>query len=339
MDEVRTLARPAAAQVVRGVGPHFTDTASGDIERYLRALGHGDQIDRVLAVDREASWLRAHAEARAAFIEERDAAHVMLLAAGIDRTHVFEEYKDPPTSQHLVEANVLREDALINADATTFGRMKVVRELPVAGHVFEGRDGRRLTILNVNREPLETTTGVDLIYYSVNFDAYVIVQYKRLRPDEHGGRAFRPTSDPRLGEQLEKMKALAESTTTQPTSSTDVRLGGGWAYVKLCDPYAAVRSGDLVRGMYVDARVWDVVSAESLGPNGGVAMGWDTVPRYLSNSQFAELVGDGWIGSRGAQTSAVESLVAAAVAQGRSAMLGQLELSGPAATRRRVFGR
>jgi len=54
--------------------------------------------------------------------------------------------------------------------------MRVARRDIVGSVVLHDHD-EYLTILNCNRQPLEATLGVDLIYYNHRFDSFLLVQY------------------------------------------------------------------------------------------------------------------------------------------------------------------
>jgi hypothetical protein len=73
----------------------------------------------------------------------------------------------------------VREDPQIAHDQTTFPGMDVARRDIVGSVVLHDRD-EYLTIVNCNRQPLEETLGIDLIYNNHRFDSFVLVQYKRL---------------------------------------------------------------------------------------------------------------------------------------------------------------
>jgi hypothetical protein len=58
------------------------------------------------------------------------------------------------------------------------------------------------------------------------------------------------------------------------------------------------------------------------GPRGGVGLTYDNTSRHLSNTMFIELVRDGWIGSRGAATKQLQSLVQESITTGHAVMFG-----------------
>jgi hypothetical protein len=66
-----------------------------------------------------------------------------------------------------------REDPQINHDQTVFPGMTVAaRDIVSSVTLTDGNE--RITILNCNRQPLEQTLGVDLIYYSHRFGAFTL---------------------------------------------------------------------------------------------------------------------------------------------------------------------
>ena len=69
--------------------------------------------------------------------------------------------------------------------------MEVARRYQTGIAVLENAR-ERLTIINCNRQKVEETPGVDLVYYNHTFKSFVMVQYKRMkRVPEVGSAAFR----------------------------------------------------------------------------------------------------------------------------------------------------
>ena len=85
--------------------------------------------------------------------------------------------------QNLHQVSI-REDPQIIHDSGSFPGMEVAARHAIGSVILADGD-EYLTILNCNRQPLETTLGVDLIYYSHRYDSFVMVQYKRM--SERGG--------------------------------------------------------------------------------------------------------------------------------------------------------
>jgi hypothetical protein len=96
-------------------------------------------------------------------------------------------------------------------------------------------------------------------------------------------------------------------------------------FVKLVRPPDELdpTSDRLLPGIYLPVPYLDELLAHgsALGERGGQWLGYETVDRYLTTSLFVALVREGWIGTRGVTTRAIEMLVSAAVGTGHSVML------------------
>jgi hypothetical protein len=82
------------------------------------------------------------------------------------------------------------------------------------GSATFSKEGQSLTISNFNRHKVEQNTGVDLVYYHHKFDAYVMIQYKRMKVEtlKKGNRiVYRPLLDESYKKEIEKMKELQEN--------------------------------------------------------------------------------------------------------------------------------
>ena len=98
----------------------------------------------------------------------------------------------------------IREDTQIAFDAITFPGFQLARQHVVGAVEVANSMGQRLTILNCNRQTLEHTLGVDLIYYSHHYRSFVLVQYKRLVAQSRGKPVYHPDSDPNYKVELGK---------------------------------------------------------------------------------------------------------------------------------------
>jgi hypothetical protein len=252
---------------------------------------------------------------------EADAVRLAFDIADFPRRQLRETRPDgaTPFVERLADLRV-GEDLAVAYDAGRFLDFDRV-DHPAGIATFVHR-GERLVVLNVNRQPLERTTGADLIYLNECTNSWVLVQYKSLRrePGPPPRTVFRPTGDRQLQAELDRMRAL-------PVADDDGTPGGyrlhpGSCFLKLCQPVASLEhaSRTLVSGMYLPLDYYDVLLASegSKGPRGGIALGYDTVARAISNDLFVGLVRGGWVGSRGAASDSLTELVAAGVAADRS---------------------
>jgi hypothetical protein len=281
--------------------------------------GLTSHVDMLRARLREPEFRRRGYETPAL---EKDAVGLALDFQGIEREDLLGWSPDARPESFLRGLNqaVLREDQILNHDLGVFSDWDIVDRSAV-GAVFFGRNGAEVTVVNVNRTPVEQTLGVDLVYFHEQFRSFVLVQYKRLEDDRDSdmGAVYRP--DENLEGELTLMRAVVP-TPPDPVDEWSYRLGPGVSYLKLCksvqfDP----RSKDLIPGMYLPLEYFDACEPTAVGPRGGRAYGYSTVPRHFNNTQFIDLVQGGWIGSNGTLSDELQQLVEELVESGRSVLL------------------
>lgn len=150
----------------------------------------------------------------------------------------------------------LREDPQIAHDHITFPGMDIARRDVVGSVVFSDPYGEEyLTILNCNRQPLERTLGVDLIYYNHRFDSFVLVQYKRMVDGQTGSPEYRPENDLNHGKELRRMldaENALRGIAVVAKGTEDFRLSRRPFFMKLCEAKAkAALDSGMVSGMYI----------------------------------------------------------------------------------------
>jgi hypothetical protein len=233
-----------------------------------------------------------------------------------------------PTAAFLtrLEGVPVREDLQISHDQTTFPGMKVAQR-HVVGSVVLRSGGEHLTILNCNRQPLERTLGVDLIYYNHRFDSFVLVQYKRMTEGKRGPE-YRPDNDQNQRKELERMvktdRMLRALPKPHDRGTRTFRLSGRPFYVKVCESKikAALDAG-MVSGMYVPLGLWRRILKSSAvrGPRGGITITWDNVGRRFNNGEFTSLLRGGWIGSAAGESKLLGRIIKNVLASNRMLVL------------------
>lgn len=281
----------------------------------------GPVIERL---QRLASRTRARGEAQEVVAQERDAVNLALRASGIDPARLVDVGPGAdgaiPFLAGLRQASIT-EDQAIGHDAGIFGRgWRMLERHQVGTAVFE-QDGARLTVMNVNRTRVEHTLGVDLLYYHHQYRSYVLVQYKNMRR-EGEILGYRPGGES-YEQEMERMRRFMREhpPTSSPAEQHAYRLHPGLFYFKICSSVVLEpQSTRMIGGMYLPLDYWDVLlESESVrGARGGRIITFDNAGRYLTNSQFIELIQAGWIGSRLEHTEAVTQLVRAAIEGDRS---------------------
>jgi hypothetical protein len=255
---------------------------------------------------------------------ERDAVGLALSFAGIDRVEILRKWVDNPRVPFLDGLNEYRvsEDAIVTHDSQVFGSWDTLGPSLTGITVF--RDGNReLTVVNANRQPIEHTLGVDLLYYANEFDSYVLVQYKRLR---QRGRdwEFRPSSDRNFDPELARMRSIVQSADNGLPGHH--RLGENFCFIKFCKPttrHALVPNGELSSGMYLPLDYFDklAVAGHLTGPRGGAVVSFDNVGRWLNNSAFVALVERAWVGTRALTSAQITEIIEQSLAGDRSIVI------------------
>jgi hypothetical protein len=259
---------------------------------------------------------------------ERDAVGVALDATGLDRLRpgVLRAWRPPSKTAPFLQSlsdRLFNEDQMIAHDLRVFGDWnRHDGDDPLATSFTDGR--RQVTVANVNRTSVETSTGADLIYYSHDWKAYVLVQYKRMENESGKGWGLRPSRAGRLPQELERLKALPRAKDA-PTRSGAFRLSDEAAYLKLCRQlHLGAGQSRLADGIYLPVSFYELLisSPQARGPKGGKRLSLDGLEeRWLTNGSFVEMVGRGFIGSRDADTMAITEQIRAALEQGRSVTL------------------
>jgi hypothetical protein len=293
--------------------------------------------DLRLLLDALAVGAGLHGDAFQVAVQERDALRSALDFAGMRRDALK---RVPATATRSIIERlgyaVTPEDPAIFNDSLSFLNAKAVPS--PSGIVTLTEDSTTLTVVNVNRRPLESTLGADLIYINESTESIVLVQYKTMSDRLDQKPVFRPSSDANLAKELARMRKIQPG--ADGGAPADFRLDPQAGYLKLCSPIVAARQYDTkpTAGMYLPLALWEsiVASPQVRGPKGGIAVGYHNVDRYLRNTQFAELVRDGWIGTRTASTRELSELVVEALEGGRSVTAAAAAGVDPARIARRA---
>lgn len=214
----------------------------------------------------------------------------------------------------------IQEESAIQHDLFNWLGMTPRHEAGVS--VFEqGR--RRLEVHYANRNALEHTLGIDLIYYNEEFQLFALVQYKLMR-EEGDVVLYRP--DSQLLNELTRMDQVLNSVRSAAAihSHEEFRLNDDGFMLKLV-PATGLRpaSGELIKGMYIPREYMHFLIGPNgpKGPNGGSQITFENAPRYLTNSQFAQCIHDGWIGTRGVQSGVLASMLQQFYESGRAILV------------------
>jgi hypothetical protein len=338
LDRLSTATRAEIEAVLERGGGQLAERAFAELVDTLQRLcpDSGGDIDLVLMLSLERAALPRATEGEPITMFEGDAVALALDMAGFNRRDELAYWTGDAHAPFLagVSSFSLLEDRMIDNDAHVFGDWELIAANAVGWAEFE-RDGDHLWTINVNRSPVERSLGVDLIYYTHVFNAYVLVQYKRMERESGRDAVFRPSDT--FEEELARMRALVLDD-AEPSAPADFRLDARCCYLKLCPAVAKeVPVGSLVGGMYIPLAYWDLLagSADVLGPRGGVAVTHENAGRYFDNTQFVSLVQDAWIGSRGVTSDQITEIVRSGLDADRSVILAAGKRADAGRRRRR----
>lgn len=266
--------------------------------------------------------------------EERDALRVVTRICGMP-TPSLNTWKRPADAQEPYMAGLIREpteQSMIEYDV----RHPVEWAAGITGvNRYDirimGEGDRCLEVVNVNATKVEARLGTDVIYYHHGTRSFVLLQYKRL--------SLRDRSiwvDERLRDQLDKLEKVAELSST-PKNADDWRLNNDPCFLKLAhwEPNEDQSTSVPSKGLYLPLSYvrFLLQDPRTRGRNGGVRLGYETVPRYLANSEFIELVKNGLVGTVGTSVEDLNELVTQSVRQGKGVLVAMESGSETAAQR------
>lgn len=254
---------------------------------------------------------------------ERDAVHLALSVAGMP-TDALRDWRGEQSEGFLAGLSYdTPEDVLLGHDAIRLPSWRALPSERPDWLIFTDGE-QRIRIGNVNRTKLENVLGVDLIYRHLDADMFVLVQYKRFRQSIDGEWFYLP--DKQLDKELVRMRKIdaLDSTTEQATPAT-WRLHSRGCYLKIVRPPKIFDPSDdqLMRGMYLPLEYLDELWASRPKGKGSRRLDYNNVDRYLTGSLFISLVRQGWVGTRGASTKHIATLVDAALSNRRSVIIAE----------------
>lgn len=310
-------------------------TAVGEI--YADSLAAVERLERLRDQSRELI-VRPGSETVAL---ERDAVGVALDAfdgSGQLRRHTLRGWTAPEVGDLTSFLDGLGgvhtiEDQLVARDAAVFPDVAQIRHM-VTGAVFSLR-ARKLEVFNVNRTSVEASLGVDLLYWNEALDAWTLTQYKSMERGESENQesaVYRP--DATFAKELERMqrfRADYPDAFRTADGSAAYRLDGDGFFFKLCTRVQLeVLSESLLPGLYLPREYVEtlLVDSTTAGPRGGRSLTVKNTQRHISNTLFAELVRDGWVGTRGESSSRIAEIVRASLKEGRAVVLARSRPSG-----------
>jgi hypothetical protein len=209
-----------------------------------------------------------------------------------------------------------REDPMVEHDANTFLGWTRQESDELAVRTFTDGYERTLKIMNVNRWPIETRLGTDLIYFHQQRRSFVLVQYKRMIPD---GPFWRCRVDDHFREQLDVMRALDDRCTPSEPGG-DYRMVPTPSFVKICRlDTLDVDSTSMITGMCMPR---EQLERHLQRPDSPKYLTPETFRDYLTSTMFAQLVALGCVGTSGSSTTLIAKEIELSLQQGKSVSVG-----------------
>lgn len=317
--------RTSADNIVeRGVGGFTRVVSNHIIDRLLADEPMAAEI--ILEMLRQtdpSDWLHEpQSSAAETYREQFDGVKIALELAGFDRIQLLQQIEHPRDPDNLNFASLV-EDQIVYNDIRHFLDWEEIPHVVSGTQFLDLISGRVLQVFLANRLPIEQQTGADIIYYVHDFDAFVLVQYKRCKR-ENGSLVYRP--DAQLTDQIQKMRGLQNLWTGESSYPLrDYRAGSQFCYIKCCPTLQPLKA-ELSDGKYFDIPCFK--ESLSYGPRGGRVLRYADAERYLTNTLFCTLVSQGWIGSSGTASERIMEVIETATSLGRSVLFAEMDLGG-----------
>jgi len=296
---------------------------------------HSSEIDRILSI-KEISRYRLSGKAAEVILQEREALGIALdifegenklrkevLGGWAPNLHDVSDLSEKTFKASLnklpagrasflssIPSRYIQEESAIQHDLMNWEGMSAIHEMGISH--FE-RGNRSLDVIYANRNELEKTTGVDLIYFNQSYNSFVLVQYKLMKSENNSDdMLFRPNNQ--LKEEIKRMDNFVTTyyCTKKINKHEEYRLcDDGFMFKFVPNKGLKPASNELIKGMYVTRKYMHFLLSDNgpKGDKGGTVIKFNNSPRYLTNTEFSNFVNRGWIGTRGIQSNVLKDLI------------------------------
>jgi hypothetical protein len=290
-------------------------------------------IDRLIALRGEERRLLGESNRIERLNEQRDGVGLSLDIAELDKGKVLKSLKaekvDTASSiLDLLDGLPIQERTLLEHDARIF--QTLLGSSPTKSAMFSDGGERSVRVHVVDQTPIETVLGIDLIIYSTCYENFLLLQYKRMvRSGTDWCYKVSPSSN--INDQLKRMSAFrsaASAVLPSPATLWSYRLHDGPFYFKFCEQFRPdARDDSLIKGITMpESHLREFLALpEAKGASGGLSIGYENCPRYLSNTEFIQLAKVGWIGAGPQSISLLKQVLQENREGGRSAMFAVID--------------
>jgi hypothetical protein len=217
----------------------------------------------------------------------------------------------------------IQEESAIQHDLYNWeGERATLHEMGVSR--FE-QGNRVLDVIYANKNPLEHTLGVDLIYYNEAYESFILVQYKTMKEkNESVGYYYRP--DEQLYKEIIRIDDFHRQTFSDNAffHHNQFRLNyDGFLFKLVPNKGLQPASEKLIAGMYITREYMKYLLSEHgpKGEQGGKLITFSNSPRYLTNSEFSSMVNRGWIGTSCNKSDILSRLIKTFLSTGKAVLV------------------
>jgi hypothetical protein len=214
----------------------------------------------------------------------------------------------------------IQEESAIQHDLFNWENEKA--KLHNMGVSFFEQGSRVLEVVYANKNSLEHTLGVDLIYYNKSYHSFVLVQYKIMKEkNDTEGFYYRP--DEQLDKEVSRVDDFQDKVKINAviSSHAGIRLNhDGFLYKLVPNKGLQAATEKLIAGMYITNSYMKFLLGENgpKGERGGRIITFKNSPRYLTNTEFSGMVNRGWIGTSSDQSDSLSQLISEFLKTGRA---------------------
>lgn len=254
------------------------------------------------------AWIAGRGRVENAVVMQHDAIKLAINAFGGEG----DAYELAVLGPSAIASIRVLEDAAIEHDARWLPGWKMDDSDLTGRARFRKHDGG-LEIYTANRRPLEQLLGVDLIYLNERRGALVMVQYKILERDRDLGEGWQVRINWQFEDELDRMRQFDGD--LEPEGP--YRLHPGAFFVKMMKRHSAASAAGIVISLgHLDHMLGN---GGLRGSRGGLRIDHAELDgHYLRSEAFVELVRSGYVGTRGATTRHLQSMIEATLNEGRA---------------------
>tara|TARA_E500000318_G_scaffold30038_1_gene29892 strand:+ start:51 stop:1400 length:1350 start_codon:yes stop_codon:yes gene_type:complete len=296
-----------------------------EIDLFIRQPLEDDRLVRQLT-DHERALVRL----------EQDAVEMVTRVADMTPRNVIDwsptKQKEPTIKSFFSGIKKIRmsEDDIARWDVRHIPGYEILDE-HVFGHYLLTDGKTNLLTFHANKNALENTIGVDLIYYSEKNNSFVLVQYKMGEWD--GTDFIFRFPNQQLSEEISRMNRTSTYLDAHSTSSSgayEYRINPNPFFLKFCprDDFQP-DFHEQVKGMIIPLDLWKMIENDTtgkfLGPREGKVLSFKNCPRYFDNTHFISMIKGGWIGTTSASSDFLQEVISELLDSNKSVIFATQE--------------